>query len=84
MIEQTVQGLENQIAGTLKPVQPRGEFFTGLEKQITEWKQLIVETNKGRWKLLLVSLLSLLSLAILLALIGKSLFKLLRVRQSNP
>ena len=81
MIEQIIQGLENQIAGTLKPVQPRGEFFTGLEKQITEWKQLIVETDKSTWKFLLVSLMSLLSLAILLALIGKSLFKLLRGRQ---
>jgi len=80
----TVQGLEQQLAGTLKPVRPRREFVSGLGRRIHNWKKLLLDTSRETWKSILLVLMGLLSLAIFLALIGRSLYQLLGIKKQNP
>jgi hypothetical protein len=73
---ETIDTLEDTLAGTLRPVAPRKEFVHGLGNRIQRLRSSVQHAGAGTWKFILLTLAGLLSLGVLLAFLGRMLFNL--------
>jgi hypothetical protein len=81
--EKSVYGLENKLAGTLRPITPRREFVHNLGRRIRGLGRTMLHAGTGTWQFILLALAGILSLGLLLALIGRALYNLLGVRKQE-
>jgi hypothetical protein len=77
---ETIDTLEDTLAGTLRPVAPRKEFVRGLGTRIQRLRSSVQHAGAGTWKFILLMLAGMLSLGVLLALLGKALYNLFAAR----
>jgi hypothetical protein len=81
--EKNVNRLEDQLAGTLRPIAPRKEFVHGLGHRIKRLRRTMQDAGAGTWRFILLALAGLLSLGLLLALAGRTLYDLFDVRKQG-
>ncbi len=81
--EKIVNGLEDKLAVTLRPIAPRKEFVHGLGNRIHRLRLSMQQAGAGTWKFILLMLAGILSLGLLLALVGRALYSLLSVRKQG-
>jgi hypothetical protein len=81
--EENVNGLEDKLAGTLRPIAPRTEFVQGLGSRIRGLRQSMRLAGASTWQFILLLLAGLLSLGFLLAFISRALFNLFGVRKQE-
>lgn len=81
--EKNVYHVENKLAGTLRPIAPRKEFVHGLGLRIRGLRKTIRHAGAGTWQFILLALAGFLSLGLLLAFIGRALYKLFEVRKQE-
>jgi hypothetical protein len=72
----TISALENQLSGTLKPVAPRQEFVHGLGERIQAGNRAALVNHVANWHILALLIASLVSLAMLLAMVARALLAL--------
>lgn len=73
-----LDGIENRLAGMLRPVAPRKEFVHGLGNRIDSLRNTLTKarTDSSQWIVLLIA--GLLSMGLVLALTRTALYSLLR------
>jgi hypothetical protein len=72
-----IASLENRLSGVLRPVQPRKEFVHGVAQRIQAGPQTALVDRIADWHLLAMVLAGLVSLAVFLAVVGRTLLSLL-------
>lgn len=73
-----MDGLEDRLAGMLRPVAPRKEFVHGLGNRINSFRNTLTKARSDSWQLIVFMLAGLLSMGLLLALTRTALYRLLR------
>jgi hypothetical protein len=78
-----VDGLENKLAGMMRPVAPRKEFVRGLGSHIQNLRRNAMLASSNTWQFILLALAGILSLGVLVALAGRVLYNLLAGRKKQ-
>jgi hypothetical protein len=71
-----IAAMENRLSGTLKPVRPRQEFVHGLGNRIQSGNNGTFVNYVANWHIIAVVVAALMSLAVLLAMLGRALLAL--------
>jgi hypothetical protein len=83
MEEKKVNGLEDKLAGMLRPVAPRREFVRGLGSRIQSLRRTVTKARSDTWQFILLALAGILSIGVLVAVAGRALYNLLGVRKQQ-
>ena len=68
-----ISTLESRLSGTLKPVAPRKEFIHGLGQRIQTGNRSTFVNNVANWHILALLVAGLVSLAVFLAMVARTL-----------
>jgi len=71
-----ISSIENRLSGTLKPVAPRQEFIHGLGQRIQTGNRAAFVNPIASWHFLALLIAGFVSLAVLLAMIARTLLSL--------
>ena len=83
MENKQADGLEDKLAGMMRPVAPRQEFVRGLGSHIQNLRRNAFQASSNTWQFILLMLAGILSLGVLLAVAGRALYHLLGVRKQS-
>jgi hypothetical protein len=83
MEKKKVNGLEDKLAGMLRPVAPRKAFVRGLGSRIQRLRRSVTQARSDTWQFILLTLAGVLSLGVLVAVAGRALYSLLGVRKQQ-
>ena len=73
-----LDGIEDRLAGMLRPVAPRKEFVHGLGNRINSLRNTLTKARSDSWQWIVLMLAGLLSMGLLLALTRTALYNLLK------
>jgi len=72
-----IASLENRLSGVLRPIKPRKEFVHGVAHHIQTGTQATFVDRIANWHLIAMLIAGLISLAVVLAVVGRVLLSLL-------
>jgi hypothetical protein len=71
-----ISSMENRLSGILKPIAPRREFVHGLGQRIQVGNRVSLENEVADWHILAALIAGFVSLAVLLAMVARTLLAL--------
>jgi hypothetical protein len=72
--QERFHSLEAHLAGTLKPIKPRGDFVQRIRSRIPLPEPGLIAERVGNWHLVLIVVGSVMSVAVLIATVARALF----------
>jgi hypothetical protein len=78
-----LDGIEDRLAGMLRPVAPSKEFVHGLGNRIDSLRNTLTKARSDSWQWIVLMLAGLLSMGLLLAITRTTLYRLLREKKLN-